>query len=68
MQRRVTAVPRRLREGTVTVSPPGEWHTLRSRVRIEAQPRPESGLRFVGWSAVAGGAVQVLPWGGAGSA
>ena len=57
-QRRVTARPYRPGEGSVTVSPPGEWHTLRSTVRIEAQPRPGSGLRFVGWSVSAGGPAQ----------
>ncbi|MDE0124118.1 MAG: M12 family metallopeptidase [Bryobacterales bacterium] len=58
VQRRVTGRPHRPGEGTVTVSPPGEWHTLRSTVRIEAQPRPGSGLRFVGWSVRAGGDAQ----------
>lgn len=57
-QHRVTARPYRPGEGTVTVSPPGEWHTLRSTVRIEAQPRSGSDLRFVGWSVSTGGPAQ----------
>lgn len=58
VQRRVSARPHRPGEGTVTVTPPGEWHTLRSQVRIEAQPYPDTDLGFYAWSVSTGGPAQ----------